>query len=232
MNLILTGAGLSESWLNLEVGYEAALHSVLRSYRYGYSNITLALAEHALHKSIYTCLVKHFPGINIKLVPKNGGALCTALLSLDYKSESGPIFITSADSFCKNGYETEVETFLASDFVAGTTILSQEDQSWSYVRKRGTELIEISEKRRISNFASTGFFMFRSMKAFLDGANWALCNAVKTNDKYYTSGSLQALLVLGEKVSAIEIADPNSFISLRSDEDVDTLWKGNISHGS
>jgi hypothetical protein len=217
MNLIITGANLEDNYGNLVEFQKGNMLKMLDSYMGSSNLITIVLPRHFENLPIAEFLNERYPEINAKYVNKTRGALCSALLALDSRFMTGEIFIAPADSMGSLGYAQEIDNFLSSEAQAGTVFFEQYDSSWSYLRIRDeSRIIEISEKRRISNFASTGFFMFRSASVFLEGAEWALKNSLITNGQYYLSGSLQSLLILNKAVNAFPLCEKNAFISFRN----------------
>ena len=217
MSLIITGANLENSYGNLDKSRKDNLIRVLNSYRGKSRSITIVLPIHFKNLPINEFLIQEYPEINTRYVNKTKGALCSALLALDSSFMTGEIFIAPADSMSSFGYDQEIDNFMSSDAHSGTVFFEQHDNSWSFLRIRnGSRIIEISEKRKISNFASTGFFMFRSASIFLEGAEWAIKNSLITNGNYYLSGSLQSLIILNKSVYAFPLIEGNTYESFRN----------------
>lgn len=221
MNLIITGANLDASYGNLQDEQKIKLTKVLNSYQGNFKNITIVLPKKFESLPINDFLAFQYNQIRVKYVEGTHGALCTALLAIDIKFKEGEIFVASADSVASKGYFDEVSEFLSSNAEAGTVYLEKTDNSWSYLRIRNeNEIIEISEKRRISTHASTGFFMFRSIDVFLDGAEWAIKNSLTINSRYFLSGTLQSLIILNKMVMAFPLNSESVFESFRQQNEV------------
>lgn len=217
MNLIITGANLDVSYGNLIGAQKNNLVRILDSYSDKFKLITIVLPSNFKYLPILDFLMENYPNLNVKFVSKTRGALCSALMALDARFLTGEIFIAPADSLYFSGYTEEISNFLTSSAQAGTVFFKQDDSSWSYLRIRDkTRIIEISEKRRISNLASTGFFMFRGADVFLKGAEWAINNSLVTNGQYFMSGSLQSLIILNKSVEAFPLVDRSQFNSFRN----------------
>jgi hypothetical protein len=216
MNLIITGANLEDNYGKLADTQKNNLIQMLDSYSNNLTSITIALPRYFENLPIDEFLRKKYTELNIKFVNKTKGALCTALLALNSEFVNGEILIAPADSMTYSGYAKEINDFLSSKAEAGTVFFEKTDNSWSYLRLREqSKIIEISEKRKISNLASTGFFMFRNVNVFLQGAEWALKNSLVTNGQYFTSGSLQSLIIMNKAVEAFPLFEPNQYKSFR-----------------
>jgi hypothetical protein len=221
MHLIITGATLEDNYGKLADIQKNNLIQMLDSYRNNLTSITIVLPRHFENLPVNEFLRNKYTDINIKFVNKTKGALCTALLALNSEFLNGEILIAPADSMTFSGYAKEINEFLSSKAEAGTVFFEKDDNSWSYLRLREhSRIIEISEKRKISNFASTGFFMFRDVNAFLLGAEWALKNSLVTNGHYFTSGSLQSLIIMNKAVEAFPLLDTNQYKSFRKQTEI------------
>lgn len=217
MNLVITGGTLDLNFSNLNHESGGLLARVITSYSSNFSVINLVLPETFRETELVSLLAADFPNISVIYIGKTQGALCSALLGLINLDLSENLFIAPADSFVQSGYKTEIQRFINSGAVAGTVCFEKHDDSWSFLRIRNfDELIEISEKRKISEWASTGFFMFREGKSFLNGAEWALKNSLKTKDQYFTSGALQSLIILNQPVIAVKMNEVETFHSFRT----------------
>ena len=118
------------------------------------------------------------------LVLKNStsGALCSALMAIDLLDLDLPLFIAPADSYVAENISALYNRFLKSDAIAGTVLFESTETRWSYARTlKDFQIVEMSEKDAISNFASTGTFFFRTARDFVDAAQWVLVENFNTN---------------------------------------------------
>jgi hypothetical protein len=145
-------------------------------------------------------------GWKYNFVGATQGSLATALLGLDFCNLEQSLLVGPADSYVTDGYESLLSGWHQEEFAAMTCTIDGNDDSWSYVRKSAEGVVlEVAEKRRISSLATTGLFGFRSAQIFLELATWALENRFTFEDRYYLSGTLQALLVQGGKSCALPL---------------------------
>ena len=152
---------------------------------------------------------------------QTSGALCTALLGLEGLDLSQPLIVAPADSFIVNGIETLVEKFLKTTAVAGTFLFESDDEKYSYARlNQGTRVVEMAEKRRISKYASTGVFIFRSGRHFLDAGAWVLEKNMQSFGEFFMSSSLNYLVMLGEEVEGQTLLSPSHYVRLATPFDL------------
>ena len=194
------------------------LDYVIRQYENLNTLITVTLDINECRK-YYTdqMILKNHPGIRIVQIPSgNHGALCSALLGID-QAQPGPVVIVPGDSVCRNVTSDVIQNFRELEADSGTVIFQSDSPRWSYVRTNSkNDILEIAEKRVISQFATTGFFYFRDVDTFIDGATWALVNATNLNGRYYVSHSLHKILAMQKKVIAHTLDDPRLYLSFSS----------------
>lgn len=149
------------------------------------------------------------------------GALCTALMGLDGVDFEKPLVVGPGDSHLSKGIAEIVQEFLRGRSTAATVLFPSSDERYSYARVlRDGLVMEMAEKRRISNLASTGVFIFRKAQDFLDAAAWVLQKNMRTGNEFYMSSSLNYLVMRGDKVEGIELSDSNKYIRLASPFDL------------
>lgn len=162
------------------------------------------------------------PGIQaIFLTRPTQGALCTALMGLDGLSLDEPLVVGPGDSFIRNGILDIVSKFLDDKATASTLLFSSSDELYSYARLMPDgDISEMAEKRKISEWASTGLFMFRHARDFLDAGSWVLSQNMRTGSEFFMSSSLNYLVMRGDRVRGIKLDDANRYVRLASPYDL------------
>jgi NDP-sugar pyrophosphorylase family protein len=156
------------------------------------------------------------------LVLKNStsGALCSALMAIDLLDLDLPLFIAPADSYVAENISALYNRFLKSDAIAGTVLFESTETRWSYARTlKDFQIVEMSEKDAISNFASTGTFFFRTARDFVDAAQWVLVENFNTNGEFYISSTINHLIMNGYRVQGEPLAANISYHPLSSPAD-------------
>lgn len=149
------------------------------------------------------------------------GALCTALLGLDGFDLDAPLVVGPGDSYCSQGITALVKEFLEGQATAATLLFTSNDERYSYARlMQDGDISEMAEKRRISTWASTGVFIFRKARDFIDAGSWVLQQNMRTGDEFYMSGSLNYLVMRGDRVLGLNLPEPNKYVRLASPYDL------------
>lgn len=166
-----------------------------------------------------------------KLVSTNSetqGALASACLAADLLDQSLPVIVAPGDSeILKNGIRSHVAELIRKDTDGGVICFEATGTKWSYVKTRTDgSVIEVAEKREISNLATTGVFFFRNPKVFLKSATWAMVNRITTNGQYFTSSAINSLLFAGKRVQAVSLGPDETYNSLANANDL--ISKGDL----
>ena len=83
-----------------------------------------------------------------------------------------------------------------------------------------SDISEMAEKRLISNWASTGLFLFKRAQDFLDAGTWVLKQNMRTGNEFFMSSSLNYLVMRGDRVRGISLPAPNKYIRLATPFDL------------
>lgn len=203
------------------------LQRAIASYVADLSACTVALhdgedADWALRARV----TEWFPDLRTVLVPPGAkGALVSALLALGDAPADAPLVIAGGDSFVEGGIARYVDDFVASGASGATIVFGSHNPRWSYVMVNDAGTVRgLVEKRVVSDLATTGVFMFRSSRAFVDAATWCLVNNATHEGRFYVSTALNWLVQQGQEVAYhrisreqyVSLALPTDFIEQAS----------------
>lgn len=144
------------------------------------------------------------------------GQLDTALLGLDVISNDEPVVIYNADTFFVdkklNFRDVKVDGVIPCS--------KQPGDCWSFcgLDEKG-KVVEVTEKKRISEYASIGLYYFRNKKLILDN----LDNYLSLNEGENYVAPLYNLLI--EKGHSISMELVNSFYPMGTPRQVNDYWK-------
>jgi hypothetical protein len=193
------------------------------SYSHAMSENIVAMVNQVEDVSHQTSLVlsKHCKNLTVEtLKTPVRGALITAILASANLPPDKPLIVAGGDSEILNGIQNKVERFMSRKLSGGVIVFRDLNPRWSYVQAgRSLEVIQVSEKRVIGEFATTGVFYFESLRKFLDAAEWCLVNNAQTGGDFYVSAALNHLISQGGKVGYEEIEKSN-YKNYRFAEDV------------
>ena len=155
------------------------------------------------------------------LVGKNEGALITALVALRECDLSLPLFIVPGDALIPKQHFNQFRSLsLKAKEEISLIVFNSNNPNYSYVRMSDGKLIEVCEKKVISSQATTGVFFFRTAELFIECAEWAILNNIRTNGAFFLAPALNFAVVKGINPSIYEISEEDFYRFAYYDEAV------------
>lgn len=208
-------SGQAISKLEFDVAGERLINRVLSTIKTGFTHLIISQEESA---------ERRFPGdIAVCKVGSTNGALITALLGLRDCDLSLPLVICPGDALLN---ESKFQEFIneseASDSEISLIVFNSDNPNYSYIRTIDEVLVEVCEKKVISSVATAGFFYFKSAQLFLDCAEWAIMNNVRTNGAFYVAPSLNYAVIIGSNPSLFLVEESDYYRFSNLDEAIES----------
>jgi NDP-sugar pyrophosphorylase family protein len=156
------------------------------------------------------------------------GAVCSLLLGIEYIDCDEPIIISNVDQIIDVDLNEAIKFFQSEDCDAGVITFDSVHPQWSYVRTiEGKTVVEAAEKRPVSRSAIAGFYYYKTGKAFMQAAMSSIIKDRSVNGLYYTSLTLNEVILAGGSVKAYEVpaGKYHSFYSPTKVDDYEALLK-------
>jgi dTDP-glucose pyrophosphorylase len=143
------------------------------------------------------------------------GALCTVLLTVDHLLPEEPLLIVGANALHRGLPATLASALADNEAEAMTWVFRSVNPRLSFVRMTDDgRVLEASEKHPISDVATTGIFLFRSARRFLDAAFAVIKKEWHTKGHYFVAPVLNELIFRGDVVRATSVSSrPPIFFS-------------------
>ena len=173
-------------------------------------NVRPALA----HRFIFVCLAEHLtnypevpatlrrlcPGCEIVTVDRvTEGAACTVLLARKFIDNDNPLMIANADQFVElkiDSYLAEMEKQKADGLIM---TFWADHPKWSYCRMNvDGSVLEVVEKKVISNEATAGIYNFRRGADYVRAADAMIAKNLRVNNEFYVAPTYNGIFGLGE----------------------------------
>lgn len=164
--------------------------------------IFIALREHESKYGVVQRL-KTLGGeaVKIILIPDvTEGQLCTVLAAKEFINTKEALLIASSDTYCVSSLENDIAN-RANDCRGIISVADLPGDRWSFARTDETgRVVEVAEKVRISNHASTGLYYFSSGREFVALGEEMIHNREKTRGEYYVIPVYQKYVQRGWRV--------------------------------
>jgi NDP-sugar pyrophosphorylase family protein len=197
----------------------------LRPQTGDYRFIFICQRDHYEKYDLYNVL-KNATDNKFEVVQINGtteGAACTVLCATQYINTDDELLIANSDQYI----EVPIDEFLATaregnkDGLIMTFKASH--PKWSYARQNpdGT-VVEVAEKRVISNQATVGLYYYKHGKNFVQAAQHMIHKDIRHNNEFYVCPAYNELILADQKIYLFEIP-PEKMHGLGTPEDLNTF---------
>ncbi len=134
------------------------------------------------------------------------GAACTVLLAANLLSSQHDLVIANSDQLVEANFSDYVTRSRAADLDGNIMVFEAQDEKWSFARlNSGGFVVEVAEKRRISNLATVGIYYFRSGSAFVNGARQMIAQNRRVNGEFYVCPVYNELIGDGARIGVFQI---------------------------
>jgi len=169
------------------------------------SLIFVCLAEHladrALEADIRTRYGQYDPRV-IPLAEVTEGQACTVLAARPFIDNDEPLLIFNADTYCRTTLAKALESL--PPIVDGVLdVFHAPGDRWSFARVDAEgRVLETAEKRRISDWATTGLYYFRRGGDFVHHADRMIAAGDLSNREFYVAPIYNRMIAAGADIRA------------------------------
>lgn len=164
--------------------------------------IFVALKEHEVEFGVRR-LLAGYKGFNTEFIfleDVTEGQLCTVLAAEVFFKTDEDILIAASDTFVKSSIQRDVE-LSNGKFDGLISVFDLPGDRWSFARTNALgNVVEVAEKKRISNLASTGLYYFSNAKNFCAIAKKMIASGERTNNEYYVIPLYQKMIDQGMRI--------------------------------
>jgi dTDP-glucose pyrophosphorylase len=216
MNIVIPMAGRGSRFVQAGIDVPKPLIDVRGKpmYAWAVDSLPLSLAR----KVIFICLDAHlqerdleaeirtrYAHLNPVILSLNQvteGQACTVLKARDHIDNDLPLLIYNADTYFYSGLtQTLSEPDSHIDGLIG--VFQAPGDKWSFARLDETgRVLETAEKRRISEWATTGLYYFSQGKEFVRQADEMIAANDRVNNEFYVAPIYNRMIVAGADVRA------------------------------
>lgn len=214
MNLVMPMAGRGSRFA--QVGYQAPKPLIDVRGKPMYAWATESLPLELATRLVFICLDEHLQGLGLAediqrryakwkpvIVPLKTvtqGQACTVLEAEAALDLDAPLVIYNADTYCRPRLATTLAH--APPTLAGVLgVFRAPGDKWSFARTDAAgRVVEVAEKKRISDWASTGLYHFTRAKDFVDEAHAMIRADERVNGEFYVAPVYNRFIAKGREV--------------------------------
>ena len=142
----------------------------------------------------------------IEVAGNTKGAVCSALFAIDEINNDEELLILNGSQLIKTDINPAIESFRTKKLDGGIVTINAVHPKYSSVLLDENNLvIQTSEKRPISNIASTGCCYFKKGSDFVNAAFSVIEKDVNTQGKYYISATFNEMILNNKSIGTYEI---------------------------
>ena len=177
------------------------------------------------HRFIFICQKKHIQeyGLNKYLkdiapssiiVEVDGlteGAACTVLAAKEYINNDESLMIANSDQFIDIDINTYLRYFSSEKLDGLIMTMHSDDPKWSFVKLDSSGyVIDIAEKKVISNEATVGIYNFTVGRSFVEAAEEMILQNQRVNGEFYVAPVYNVLLERNNIIGIFNIGSVGS----------------------
>lgn len=164
--------------------------------------IFIVLDEHERRFAVSHCVQKQFDGnaIVVTIPQVTEGQLCTVLAAKQYINTDEDVLVSSSDTFVVSRLGEDIEK-KRDDCRGIISVANLPGDRWSFARTDGDgKVVEVAEKIRISDYASTGLYYFSHGCDLVAVGEEMIRKGEKTRGEYYVIPVYQKFIQRGWRV--------------------------------
>jgi len=165
--------------------------------------IFVALVEHEKRFNLEIKLRSFCPSNKTKIIyidQVTEGQLCTVLAARWLLETTEDLLIANCDTLIQSDLGSDIAN-RQEDCHGIISVANLPGEKWSFAKVDAHgKVTQVTEKKRISNYASTGLYYFSDSQEFLEAADEILFFREKTRDEYYVIPVYQKYIARGWNV--------------------------------
>jgi dTDP-glucose pyrophosphorylase len=174
------------------------------------------------HKFIFICQREHYEKYSLNEIFNNTvgrdnyecvhlsaqtqGAACTVMTAANYLNNDDDLIIANSDQLIDIRFDDFINAARASQ--ADGLIMSFESShpKWSYARLDNSgNVLEVAEKKVISNKATVGIYYFKEGRQFVEAAQKMIAKDIRVNNEFYVCPTYNELIIDGKIIKIWDI---------------------------
>lgn len=196
LNVLIPMAGLGSRFADagytfpkplIDVNGKPMIHAVIDSLSIKAKYTYIVQKEHFIKYHLDSLLNVITPGCNIVQIDGiTEGAAVTALLAKSFIDNNKPLIIANSDQIVRWNSRDFVYDCMKQNVDGGIVTFKSTHPKWSYAKVNDNGyVIEVAEKKTISELATVGIYYWKHGSDFVKYAEQMINNNVRTNNEFY-----------------------------------------------
>jgi HAD superfamily hydrolase (TIGR01509 family) len=149
------------------------------------------------------------------------GAACTALLAKDFIDNDCPLFFANSDQFVEWDSTEFMYKMNESDADGGIVTFESTHPKWSFAKlDENGNVMEVAEKKPISNIATVGYYYWKQGSDFVKYAERMIEKNIRVNNEFYVCPVFNQAIEDGKKIKTFNV---QGMWGLGTPEDLNTF---------
>ncbi len=134
------------------------------------------------------------------------GAACTVLTALQYINNDDDLLIANSDQFIESNINEFIDYGRKKNLDGLIMTFKASHPKWSYARvDEHDKVIEVAEKKVISDKATVGIYYFKNGKDYVTGAQAMIEKEIRVNTEFYVCPVYNELILSDKKIGIFDI---------------------------
>ena len=126
---------------------------------------------------------------------------CTTLLAKKYINNNKPLVIANSDQFIEWNSSKILYKFTSKKVDGGILVFKSIHPKWSYAKtNKSNEVIEVAEKKVISNNATVGVYYWRKGSDYVKYSEKMIKKNIRVNNEFYVCPVFNEAILNNQKI--------------------------------
>jgi NDP-sugar pyrophosphorylase family protein len=212
INVVIPAAGRgsrfsSEGWKSpkpfIDVGGEMMIHRVIENVSPSDSKVNVMVQSQHKH------FCRDLNSVDVDFIEVNEvteGTACTVLLGRILIDNTSPLLIANSDQIIDFDVNQFIKDYEERNLDGSILVFKANDPKWSYAKLDSHGyVVEVAEKRVISDLATVGIYLFKRGDEFVNAALDMIVRNDRVNGEFYTCPVYNYLIKTGKRIGVYEI---------------------------
>ena len=211
----------------IDVNGKPMIQRVVENINIDATHIFIVQKSHYEKYSLQHTLNLISPGC--KIVQVDGvteGAACTTLIAKEYINKDNPLVLANSDQYVDWDSSQYMYSCMTDDIDGSILTFNSTHPKWSYAKTNDQGfVIEVAEKKPISENATVGIYFWKKGKDYVKCAESMIEKNIRVNNEFYVCPVYNEAILKHAKIKTFHI---EKMWGLGTPEDLDTFLKHDI----